>query len=79
VRIVRLDFDFWYGIAEADDNLADGEAPALNPDGYLFYVRFRPGQWSKSSPFWPDSRGFQTLDEAKLHAGSKVPTEIRWR
>jgi hypothetical protein len=79
VRIVRLNFDFWYSIADADDDLTDGEAPGLNSDGHLYYVRFKPGQWSKSQPFWPDSPGFQSLDAAKEHAAAKVPTEIVWR
>lgn len=79
VRIVRLDFDFWHAIAEADGDLADGEVPHLNPDGHLYYVRNRPGEWSKSQPFWPDSPGFETLDAAKAHAAATVPTDIKWR
>lgn len=64
VRIVRLDFDFWYAIGEASGDLAEGEVPNLNPGGHLYYVRTRPGEWSKSRPFWPDSPGFQSLDAA---------------
>ena len=76
VRIVRLDFDFWYSIAEADEVLGDGEAPDLNADGYLYYVRFKPGQWSKSRAFWPDSPGFHTVEAAKVHAESKSPARL---
>jgi hypothetical protein len=79
VRIVRLDFDFWHAIGVADGDLADGEVPDLNADGHIYYVRFKPGQWSKSSPFWPDSIGFHTVDAAKAHAESKVPGPIAWR
>jgi hypothetical protein len=79
VRIVRLDFDFWHKIAEADEDLAEGEASSLNQHGHLFYVRTRPGDWSDSQPFWPDSPGFETLDAAKAHAAATVPTDIKWR
>lgn len=79
VRIVRLVFDFWHAIGEADGELGEGEVPNLNPEGHLYYVRTRPGEWSQSHPFWPDSPGFQTLDAAKAHAASSVPTGIDWR
>jgi hypothetical protein len=79
VRIVRLDFDFWYAIGEADDALEAGEVPTLNADGHLFYVRFKPGEWSASAPFWPDSSGFDTIEAAKQHAESQVQGPIVWR
>ena len=56
VRIVQLDYDFWYDIGAANGQLEDGERPELNDDGYLFYVRFTPG-WQEGEPFWPDSLG----------------------
>ena len=78
VRVVRLDYDFWYALGEADGDLEEGERPALNGDGFVFYVRLRPG-WSPGRPFWPDSRGFATMEEAKAAAEAAVPAPIKWR
>lgn len=78
VRVVRLDHDFWYAVAGADGALAAGETPHLDPEGRAYYVRFTPG-WHQGTPFWPDSGGYLTLDEAKRHAESRVPAPVRWR
>jgi hypothetical protein len=43
VRVVKLDYDFWFTIGEANGDLEAGEQPSLNDDGFLFYVRHRPG------------------------------------
>jgi hypothetical protein len=75
VYVVRLDYDFWYEIAAEDDELSPGEVPALNPDGYLYYVLF---QEVPAPPIWPDSPGSATVDEAKVFASTKVPGEIAW-
>ncbi len=77
VRVVRLDYDFWHAIGEADVDLKPNECPALNPDGHAFYVRFKPG-WSEGEPFWPDSIGYRTVDEAKREAESKIRGVVRW-
>ncbi|MBL7257954.1 hypothetical protein [Paractinoplanes lichenicola] len=79
VRIVRLDYDFWYAVGEANGDLDPDESPRLNADGYLFYVRHRPGWSDESEHFWPDSQGFATLEEAIAAAESAVPTAVTWR
>jgi hypothetical protein len=77
VLVVRLDYDFWYAVGEADGELADGEVPALNADGHLYYVRTTPG-WVEGEPFWPDSTGAQSVDDAKAEAQGRVPAPIAW-
>lgn len=75
VFIVRANYDFWYELGKADDQLEPGEVPELNPDGVLFYVAFkRPDKDS----FWPDSAGYATIEEAKTHAEGRVPGDIKW-
>ena len=77
VRVVRLGYDFWFAVGEADGELADRELPALNPDGYLYYVSFRPGS-VEDGKFWPDSIGDQTLAEAKATAQRRLPGPVTW-
>lgn len=80
VQVVRLDYDFWYAIAEADETLEPGEVPGLNDDGYLFYVRFQTANAEGTTPsFWPDSPGFASAVDAKLSAEARVPNPITWR
>lgn len=78
VRVVRTDYDFWFALGEADDQLEPGERPTLNADGHAFYVRHKPG-WSEGEPFWPDSQGFMTLDEARREAEATLPGGVQWR
>ena len=78
VRIVQLDYDFWYAVGAADDELELDEAPVLNDQGFLFYVRHKPG-WSEGQSFWPDGPGFMTEEEARAAAEATVPSPIRWR
>lgn len=73
-----MDYDFWYALGEAEGNLEESGRPALNGDGFLFYGRLRPGR-SPGEPFWPDSRGFATVEEAYAAAEAVVPVPIRWR
>lgn len=70
VEVVRLDYDFWYSLGEADGTLGPDEKPCLNEDGHLFYLRLRP---TAGADFWPDSAGFSSLEEAKLSAEARVP------
>ena len=76
VEVVRLDYDFWYSIADGDGTLEPGEKPSLNQDGHLFYLRLRP---AAGAGFWPDSPGFSSLEEAKLSAEARVPGPITWQ
>lgn len=47
VRVVRLDYDFWYAIGEADGDLQADERPRLNGEGHAYYIRLQPG-WSEA-------------------------------
>ncbi|GAA2454838.1 hypothetical protein GCM10010191_87280 [Actinomadura vinacea] len=78
VRVVMLDYDFWYEVGVADGEAGPDETAELNDEGRLYYVRHRPG-WRAGEPFWPDSQGFHTLDEAIAAAESAVPGRIEWR
>jgi len=78
VRVVMLDYDFWYAVAAADGELESDEALALNEQGRLYYVRHRPG-WPAGGSFWPDSPGFHTLAEAVAAAQAAVPGPIAWQ
>jgi hypothetical protein len=79
VHVVMLDYDFWYAVGQADGDLEADESPQLNADGHLYYVRYRPGWPDGERTFWPDSEGFETLEEAAAAAESAVPGPIRWR
>jgi hypothetical protein len=77
VRLVESDRDFWFDIAEADGKLEDDEKPLLSEDGLCYYVCFREG-WEPGKPFWPDSIGFLSFDEARDEAEARVPSAIAW-
>jgi hypothetical protein len=79
VRVVMLDYDFWYLLAEADGDLAPGDAPNLNEENRLFYVWHRPGWSAPGRRFWPVSPGFRTLAEAVAAAEAVAPSPIAWR
>jgi hypothetical protein len=76
VRIVQLDYDFWFAVGEANGDLDPSEMPALNPDGYLYYVRNTP--WSEGEPFWPDGPGRLSVEEAMAHAETSLPNPVAW-
>lgn len=77
VDIVSLDFDFWYEIAKADDQLEPCEMPQPGgPDGVLYYVRFRQAG-SHDQQTWVDSGGHQTIEEAVRIAETTAPSPIR--
>jgi hypothetical protein len=78
VRVVRLDYDFWYAVGKADGELAPDERPCLNGEGSAYYIRLKPG-WSEGEPFWPGGQGYMSLDEAKRAAEQQVPGAVRWR
>lgn len=79
VDIVALTYDFWFELAEADEQLDPGEIPTqLGAEGVLFYVRFRHAG-EASTPTWPDSGGLPTLDAAMTAAEERIaPTTIIW-
>jgi hypothetical protein len=76
VEIVRLDYDFWYAVGESDGELEPGEEPCVNPDGHLYYVRYRRVRAEGS--FWPDSIGYFSAEEAKQAAESQLPSPVTW-
>ena len=78
VDIVSLEFDWGYEFDKAEGQLDSGDAPTpLGPDGCLYYVRFQHAL-SPATPTWPDSTGFNTLEEAMRFAESKVDGGVRW-
>jgi hypothetical protein len=77
VRVIESDCDFWFDIAEADGDLPKGEEPRLNESGLAYYLRYRPG-WEPGQTFWPDSKGFMSVDAAKAAAEARVPGEVSW-
>lgn len=79
VRVVMLDYDFWFAVAAADGDLEPGETPDLNEESRLYYVRHRPGWPAPGCSFWPDSQGFHTQAEAAAAAQALVPGPIKWR
>lgn len=76
VRFVETDFDVWFGIREADGDLAHDERPTLNSDGHVYYLR-RPG-WELGEPFWPDRVGFMSGDDTKAAAEAELPGPVNW-
>ena len=77
VYIVRLSYDFWYAIGEANGDLEADEVPELNSEGHLYYVGFHdPAQ---RDGFWADSPGFHTIAEAKTNAESRLPSAVSWQ
>jgi len=78
VDIIALDYDFWYELGKADEQLETGEEPEpLSPEGFLYYARFqRAGETSE--PTWVDSPGRRTIDAAMNDAQEKVPRPISW-
>ena len=75
VHVVRADFDFWYEVAAQEDQLEPGETPALNADGFAFYVLFREVDPDR---FWPDDGPVPSEDAARRTAERRVPSAIRW-
>ncbi|MBK7951771.1 MAG: hypothetical protein IPK00_24155 [Deltaproteobacteria bacterium] len=79
VDIIGLDYDFWYQIGKADDQLEPGEEPeALSPEGFLYYVRFRLAG-DPTEPTWVDSPGRSSVDAAMRDAQGKAPSAISWK
>lgn len=78
VDIVSLNYDFWYEIGKADDQLKPGELPQpMNELGVLYYYRFRRAG-DMTTPTWPDSAGYSEIEQAMLAAQEKAPSAIQW-
>jgi len=74
VRILRLNYDYWFDLAQTDGLLDDGEEARLNEHGFLYYVRF--GE-DGESPF-PMSEGFTSCEDAMRWAENRAPCPILW-
>jgi len=78
VDIVSLDYDFWFSLAEEDDQLEPDERPKpLNKDGVLYYYRFVKAGDSRT-PTWPDSGGYSDIADAMRAAQKRAPSTIEW-
>ncbi|MEV0465664.1 hypothetical protein AB0I30_29800 [Nocardia tengchongensis] len=77
VFVVRLDYDFWYEVAQEEDTLEAGEEPFLDSAGYAYYASFKGLR--SDAPFWPDSGPHRSADEARIAAELKVPSPITWQ
>ena len=78
VDVVGLTYDFWYEVGKAGEQLEPGETPtAPGESGLLYYVRFRDAGRT-STPIWPDSIGYVTIEEAMRAAEGRTPTAITW-
>ncbi|WP_028050290.1 hypothetical protein [Cellulomonas sp. URHD0024] len=78
VDIVGLPYDFWFELGKADEQLEPGETPTTPGEcGLLFYVRVRHAG-ETSTPTWPDSAGYATINEAMHAAEGRAPTAIIW-
>jgi hypothetical protein len=76
--LIALEFDWWHELAKADGALEDDEqSQPLGADGCLYYVRFRHAG-EETTPTWPDSAGFDTIEGAMHAAEGKTPTAIAW-
>lgn len=76
VAIVRVDHDYWYEIAKADNDLEIGQVPTVDEEGHAYYVSYsniRDGE-----TFLPDSRTHRTFGDAKADAESRAPSAITW-
>ena len=78
VDIVSLNYDFWYELGKADDQLEpDDEPQTMNPEGVLYYYRYRHAG-ELTTPTWPDSAGYSDLEQAMRAAQELLPSEIQW-
>lgn len=77
IRIVKQNYDFWYEIGKADDQLEPGEEEELNEEGTLYYVIFKACE-HREKPWWVDSHGLLDLEAAMRHAEERVQGKVTW-
>ena len=75
VQIFAIDYDYYYEIAKADDQLKEGEQPELNENGEQYMIGWYEGPFST---FGSREYGGLTLDEAITAAEDKVQQKIIW-
>ena len=79
VDIVGLDYDFWYELGKADDQLEPGEKPEpLSAEGLLYYARFQHAG-ETSEPTWVESPGRSSVEAAMKDAQEKSLSGITWK
>src|SRR4051794_35121478 len=76
VAVVRLDYDFWYEIGKADEQLEPDEKPHLNDAGFQYYVCFASPPEQHHG--WVDSHGFDTVEAACEWAEKQIQSAIQW-
>ncbi|WP_433576244.1 hypothetical protein [Nocardia brasiliensis] len=77
VFVVRLDYDFWYEVAQEEGTLEAGEEPLLDSAGHAYYVSFKALRDRAS--FYPDCGPHPSVDDARNAAESRVPSPITWQ
>ena len=69
VAVISLEYDFWYEMAKADEQLEPDEEPTpLGPEGVLYYSCFTS----------VNSGGYPTIIQAKGDAQTRVQVPIAW-
>jgi hypothetical protein len=76
VHIVCQNYDYWYSLGQADNNLETDEQPTLNSDGVVYYVLF--GAVPAERPCGVRGSGFMSAEDAALWAATQVPSPIQW-
>ena len=77
VHIVCQNYDYWYSLGQADNNLEPDEQPKRNSDGVIYYVLF--GAVQDERPFGVRGSGFMSAEDAASWAATQVPSPIQWR
>jgi hypothetical protein len=77
VAIVRVDHDYWYELAKADNDLDVGQLPVVDDEGHAFYVSY--SNIREGGTFRPDSRTHRTFGDAKFDAEQRAPAPITWQ
>jgi hypothetical protein len=77
VKIFRLNYDYYYEIAKADDRLESNEEPNLNKNGESYMIKWGEGEFSDKDLVTRDWGGL-TLESAIKKAESKIKTDIKW-
>jgi hypothetical protein len=76
--IISLDYDWWYSLAETDNQLEPDDAPIpLNAQGVIYYGRLKQAL-QPNEPTWPDTFGHASIEDAVQAIELKIGKEVRW-
>ena len=79
VDIISLNYDWWYSLAETDNQLEPGDEPMpLNAQGVIYYGRYKQAL-QQEEPTWPDTFGDATVEAAMRSIELKIGKKIRWQ